>query len=91
MITLGSPTSVVYQAEYPSSLFGPDSAYEKLLALTAAALNRHAVDYQLQLSILLKGPRGVGKYTVAMQVARRLGIHLYEVQSCSCFGMHGVG
>ncbi|KAF9812997.1 hypothetical protein IEO21_05830 [Rhodonia placenta] len=68
--------------EYPSSLFGPDSAYEKLLALTAAALNRHAVDYQLQLSILLKGPRGVGKYTVAMQVARRLGIHLYELD---CF------
>lgn len=58
-----------------------DTPFGKLLALASAALNRHAVDYHLQLSILLKGARGVGKATVANWVAQRLGIHLLEVMS----------
>ncbi|KAH9951413.1 AAA-domain-containing protein [Amylocystis lapponica] len=69
-----------------SPLIREDSAYGKLLALSSAALTRHAVDYQLQLSILLQGPKGVGKYTVASWVAQRLGIHLYEV---SCYDILG--
>ncbi|KAL6309205.1 AAA-domain-containing protein [Sparassis latifolia] len=69
-----------------SSLISPDGAFGKLLALTSAALNRNAVDYQLQLSILLQGPSGVGKYTVATWVTQRLGIHLYEV---SCYDILG--
>lgn len=40
---------------------------------------RHAVDYELHLSVLLKGVRGIGKFTVATWVAQRLGMHLLEV------------
>ena len=56
-----------------------DTPFGKLHALASAALNRRAVDYHLQLSILLKGARGIGKVTVAGWVAQRLGIHLLEV------------
>lgn len=59
----------------------PDTPYGKLLALASAALNRRAVDYHLQLSILLEGPRGVGKSTTASWVAQRLGIHVLEVSN----------
>ncbi|KAI0948498.1 hypothetical protein AcV7_009223 [Taiwanofungus camphoratus] len=76
--------TVTYEQSF--SLLAPDSAYGKLFALSSAALNRHAVDYHLQLSILLKGPFGVGKYTTASCVARRLGIHLFEV---SCYDILG--
>ncbi|KAH9914715.1 AAA-domain-containing protein [Fomitopsis serialis] len=69
-----------------STLVGPDSAYGKLLALTAAALKPHAVEYQLQLSVLLKGPKGSGKFTTASWVAQHLGIHLFEV---NCYDVLG--
>lgn len=56
-----------------------DTPFGKLLALSSASLNRRAVDYHLQLSILLQGARGAGKATIASWVAQRLGIHLFEV------------
>lgn len=58
----------------------------KLLALSSAALARHAVDYALQLSFLLTGARGIGKYSAAELVARKLGVHLLEV----CFRLSEV-
>ncbi|KAL1947477.1 hypothetical protein VTO73DRAFT_14438 [Trametes versicolor] len=64
----------------------PDTPYGKLLALASAALNRRAVDYHLQLSILLEGPRGVGKSTTAGWVAQRLGIHVLEVDCYDVIG-----
>ncbi|KAI0710443.1 AAA-domain-containing protein [Cerioporus squamosus] len=63
-----------------------ETPYGKLLALSSAALNRGAVDYHLQLTILLQGPRGVGKATVASWVAQRLGIHLLEVDCYDVIG-----
>ncbi|KAI0328087.1 AAA-domain-containing protein [Cubamyces sp. BRFM 1775] len=63
-----------------------DTAFGKLLALASAALNRRAVDYHLQLSILLQGPRGCGKATTAAWVAQRLGIHLLEVDCYDVLG-----
>lgn len=63
-----------------STLFAPDSVHGKLAALTAAALEPNAVEYQLQLSVLLKGPKGSGKFTATSWVARHLGIHLFEVR-----------
>lgn len=46
---------------------------------------RRAADYDLHLSILLKGARGVGKFTVASWVAQRLGMHLLEVNIAKYF------
>ncbi|KZT03423.1 AAA-domain-containing protein [Laetiporus sulphureus 93-53] len=73
-----------------STLLDPDSAFGKLLALSSAALNRHAVDYQLQLSIVLKGSNGVGKRTVATAVAQRLGMHIFEVNCYDVLGENDV-
>ncbi|KII88818.1 hypothetical protein PLICRDRAFT_42057 [Plicaturopsis crispa FD-325 SS-3] len=68
------------------SLLSPGSAFEKLLSLCSAALVQRAVDYKLHLSILLKGARGIGKFTVASWVAQRLGMHLLEVNCYDTVG-----
>ena len=68
-----------------SNLLQDDSVYSKLMELVRATLTRNAMNYGLYLSILLEGPRGVGKYTVAREVAQCLGMHLMEVDnSLSC-------
>lgn len=66
-------------AQPSSHLLGSQSPFSKILALTSAALSQKAVDYDLQLSFLAKGGRGVGKFTVASWIAQRLGLHLFEV------------
>ena len=38
-----------------------------------------APSYDLAVSVLLTGPRGVGKSTMVKSIANRLGIHLFEV------------
>lgn len=38
-----------------------------------------APSYDLAVSVLLTGPRGVGKSTMAKSIATRLGTHLFEV------------
>lgn len=62
-----------------SHILGPRSTFSKLLALTSAALSQRAVEYNLQLSFLLKGGRGIGKFTVIAWVSQRLGLNLQEV------------
>jgi peroxin-6 len=62
-----------------SHLLGHESSFGKLLALSSATLARGAVDFDLHLSILLKGARGIGKFTIATWVAQRLGMHHLEV------------
>ena len=80
MWTKGSSQQAAQKVPPPmDSIPSQDTPFGKLLALSAAALSRRAVDYHLQLSILLQGSRGVGKATVAGWVAQRLGIHLFEV------------
>ena len=66
-----------------SQLLGADSAFGKLFAFSSATLAQRAVDYDLRLSVLLKGARGIGKFTVATWVAQRLGMHLLEVTHIS--------
>jgi peroxin-6 len=64
----------------PSScLLRHGSAFSKVFAISSATLVRRAVDCSLPLSLLLKGARGTGKFTIASWVAQRLGMHLLEV------------
>lgn len=65
-----------------SHILGPKSTFSKLLALISAALSQRAAEYNLQLSFLLKGGRGIGKFTVIAWVSQRLGLNLQEVCVC---------
>jgi peroxin-6 len=52
--------------------------FARLVDLVSAALLPTAVDYDLRLSVLLKGARGIGKHTTTRWVAQKSGIHLLE-------------
>ncbi|RDB21464.1 Peroxisomal biogenesis factor 6 [Hypsizygus marmoreus] len=69
-----------------SHLLGRESPFDKLFTLASAACAQHAVDYQLDLSIMLSGARGTGKFTTTFWVAQRLGMHLLEVD---CYDVVG--
>ena len=51
------------------------------MELVRVTFTRNAMNYNLYLSILLEGSRGVGKFSVAKQVAQHLGIHLMAVSN----------
>ena len=75
---------------------GPDAAgvvrgnyraHTQLLGLSQAALMPQALTFDIPISMLLKGSRGIGKFTTAMQVAQHLGMHIFEVGAggvCMC-------
>jgi peroxin-6 len=63
----------------PSTSLAPFGGFEKLLTWSRAALVVTAANYNLHLSVLLKGARGVGKFAAASWVAQQLGFHLLEV------------
>ncbi|KAF9466437.1 AAA-domain-containing protein [Collybia nuda] len=69
-----------------SYLLGANAPFTKLVALSSAAFAQHAINYQLDLSVLLKGARGIGKFTTAAWVAQHLGIHLLEID---CYDIVG--
>ncbi|KAF8526854.1 AAA-domain-containing protein [Hysterangium stoloniferum] len=79
---LDSEVSSVPNASFTDST----KPYSKLRDLAEATLHPSAVDYELQLSVLLKGSRGIGKYTTALRVACSLGVHLLDV---NCFSLIG--
>ena len=58
---------------------GNHRAYTQLLGLSQAALMPQALTFDIPISMLLKGSRGIGKFTTAMQVAQHLGMHVFEV------------
>ena len=58
---------------------GNNRAFMQLLGLSQATLMPQALTFDIPISILLKGSRGIGKFTTAVQVARRLGMHVFEV------------
>lgn len=66
------------------------TGYKKLLALASAALTRNAVDFDLQMSVILKGARGTGKMTAASRIARTLGLHLFEVRFTAFYSWYDV-
>lgn len=63
-----------------AAILGPSSPFKKLHAVASAALAKNAVEYNLDLSVLLKGARGIGKLTVTRWVAHQLGMHVMEVR-----------
>ena len=56
-------------------------AYTQIHGLASAALVKNALSYDLPVSFLLKGARGIGKGTAVLEIARQLGLHPYEVRS----------
>jgi peroxin-6 len=58
---------------------GNQRAFTQLLGLAQASLMPQALTFDLPITMLLKGSRGIGKFTTAVQVARRLGMHIFEV------------
>ena len=58
---------------------GNHRPFTQLLGLSQAVLMPEALTFDIPISMLLKGPRGIGKFTTAVQVARRLGMHVFEV------------
>ncbi|VDB88628.1 unnamed protein product [Peniophora sp. CBMAI 1063] len=61
-------------------------AYVQMYALASAALVKNALSYDLPVSFLLKGARGIGKATTVLEIARRLGLHPYEL---NCYDLLG--
>jgi hypothetical protein len=58
---------------------GNQRAFIQLLGLSQAALMPQAITFEIPITMLLKGSRRIGKFTTAVQVARRLGMHVFEV------------
>ncbi|KIJ27843.1 hypothetical protein M422DRAFT_235875 [Sphaerobolus stellatus SS14] len=83
---LGLATDAPQAQPYDFSDSDPTRPITKLRDLAEAAMQPSAVEYGLQLSVLLRGSRGIGKLTNAAWVARSLGVHLYEI---SCFDLVG--
>ncbi|KAG6865885.1 hypothetical protein C0991_010966 [Blastosporella zonata] len=67
-------------------LLGPGSPYDKLVQFMSATSAQKAMDYKLDLSVILKGARGTGKFTVASWVAQRLGMHILQI---NCYDLIG--
>jgi len=74
--TLGSGVDATAEARE-----GNHRAFVQLLGLAQAALMPNALTFDIPVSMLLKGSRGIGKFTTAVKVARRLGMHVFEVGS----------
>ncbi|ETW85568.1 AAA ATPase [Heterobasidion irregulare TC 32-1] len=62
------------------------NAFHQMLALASVAFTSQASTYDLPISILLKGARGIGKFTTSSWVAQSLGMHLFEVNCYEIFG-----
>lgn len=67
------------------NLLGDPTPASRLFEYTTAALRRGAKDYDLHLTVLLKGARGSGKRTVVKGVAKKAGFHCFEVRTTDNF------
>lgn len=69
-----------------SALLSIGSPFDQLRSVLSATFADFAVDYDLDLSVLLQGARGTGKSTVASWAAQRLGFNILEVGFLLCSG-----
>jgi peroxin-6 len=60
------------------------NAREDLYSLISAMARPHLSGLHIRLPILIKGAPGVGKFTAVIDVARRLGLHVQEVNFSTC-------
>ncbi|KAF7311671.1 AAA domain-containing protein [Mycena kentingensis (nom. inval.)] len=81
-----SPGALLAELSETSVLLRPTSPCGKILSLCSATFLRDAVDYNLDLSILLKGASGIGKFTTARWAAECLGMHFMEI---NCYDIVG--
>ncbi|TFK55323.1 AAA-domain-containing protein [Heliocybe sulcata] len=58
----------------------------KLYSLSSVAFTANTKNYDIRLSVLLKGKRGAGKLHAAREAARCLGVHLLDI---NCFDILG--
>ncbi|KAL0574330.1 peroxisomal assembly protein [Marasmius crinis-equi] len=84
-LEIGRPLGDVNLAYLPSQS-SPRKPLEQLYSIASVISQPSGVDYNLQLTALLKGNRGIGKFTAAQAVARLLGVHLLEV---NCYDVIG--
>ena len=61
-------------------MLGDPTPTSRLFEYVTAALRPGADDYDLHLTVLVKGARGSGKRSVVRSVARKTGFHLLEVR-----------
>ncbi|KAK7466888.1 peroxisomal assembly protein [Stygiomarasmius scandens] len=69
-----------------SSMPSSEKPLQKLFRTLSVIADQRGVDFNLQLSILLKGARGIGKFTSVCAVARSLGLHVIEVNCYDAIG-----
>ncbi|KAF5376523.1 hypothetical protein D9757_008308 [Collybiopsis confluens] len=85
------PDVGTYLSSSPSlSVSECGNSVQKLLSISSVVLERRAVDHSLQLSVLLKGARGIGKFTAALLVSRHLGLHILEVNCYDIIGENDI-
>lgn len=72
------------QLEIGLSPLGDPTPSSRLLEYVQASLRPGASQFDLHLTVLIKGARGSGKRTLARAIARRTGFHLLEVSSSWC-------
>lgn len=78
---LGVPDSVDVSTKLP--LLGGTTPAARLFEYIAALQNPGASEYDLHLTVLVKGARGSGKRALVRSVARQSGFHLLEVRAFS--------
>ncbi|EIW85301.1 AAA-domain-containing protein [Coniophora puteana RWD-64-598 SS2] len=59
-----------------------NTIYCQILQFANASTAGGSTDFGLDFSILLKGARGIGKFSIVAKVAQHLGLHLFEI---NCF------
>ncbi|KAF5330107.1 hypothetical protein D9758_018140 [Tetrapyrgos nigripes] len=75
---------ILTASEMPS--IGSEKPLQRLFWQMSVITEQRGVDFSLQLSILLKGARSIGKFTAASTVAHALGLHIIEV---NCYDVIG--
>ena len=80
-----SPAADSQLVSLEPTILGDPTPASRLVEYVLASLRSGAGEYDLHLTVLLKGARGCGKRTVVRSVARHTGFHLLEVSRFSHF------